>query len=219
MPRVMPPEVERELRQVLGIRGKARAIELYEAIRATLETLRPSPDEASSPLGLGHVTRDWVRNRTAARRLTQTKLAAAIGLTQDKLSKSLGGHRHIPRGRTDRARSSSSAIPRDPPNGPAVSKGYPPQTDASSRRSLPRSRRRRTAPDRSPAPAPPRSLTLPDEHCPDRTAHSPIDRAAADHTGHPRRRLDPPAMPVLDLVEPFPGRTLRAGWLDGNREG
>jgi hypothetical protein len=40
MPRVMPPEVEHELRQVLGFRGKADPVELYDAIRAALERLQ-----------------------------------------------------------------------------------------------------------------------------------------------------------------------------------
>jgi transcriptional regulator with XRE-family HTH domain len=44
---------------------------------------------------LEDVTPEWVRARIEARGLTQAQVAEEIGTTQDKLSKSLGGHRRF----------------------------------------------------------------------------------------------------------------------------
>ena len=41
MPALMPPAVEQALAEVLGFRGKANPVELYDAIRAELERLQP----------------------------------------------------------------------------------------------------------------------------------------------------------------------------------
>lgn len=44
---------------------------------------------------LEDITPEWVRARMAAEGITQVQLAAEIGLTQDKLSKSLTGKRNF----------------------------------------------------------------------------------------------------------------------------
>jgi transcriptional regulator with XRE-family HTH domain len=44
---------------------------------------------------IADVTPEWVRDRMAALALTQARVAAEIGLTQDKLSKSLTGKRRF----------------------------------------------------------------------------------------------------------------------------